>query len=552
MRKRLGAACLLLLTHCGDDTTTGGAGGAGGTGGEGGAGAAGGDGGGGGVAAIEWTACEAFAAFPPVEGTAKLPAECATVAVPLDWSEPEGPTLDLFVKRVPATNQPAKKHLWLLNGGPGASSQEFDPYLLSWAAANPEVELYTTDFRGVGQSSLLPCTDSQINANQIDACVAAVEGEFGSIDHFTTTEAARDAAELMRRARTDNQDIFVYGVSYGTFWAHRFLQVEPDLAAGVILDSIVPPDVDWTDYSPNSDAIAQHFFELCAEDAFCSGKLGGDPWAAAQAYLDPKAALGCPTSKGLTLRFWKRVLAQALRKVESRPLVPALIYRLTRCAPEDEDAILNMISFLDMIPPEPAGTFAFGLHLQIVLSEFWPEDALSPDAYDDLDASLTIAIGGTGDYARIREEWPVTPHDEYAGATASPMSRVLLLQGGVDPQTADFAAQSFIDTLAGQGNLSLFFPLAPHATVSGTPLASDPTKNCAEEAVLEFVDDPTSGAPACMEDLAEIDFGDNPELAALVFGTGSIWENTNPKVVPRPSLARDVHRALSPRSPRRL
>ena len=36
---------------------------------------------------------------------------------------------------------------------------------------------------------------------------------------------------------------YVYGVSYGTTWAQRFMQVAPQTAAAVVLDSIIPRSV---------------------------------------------------------------------------------------------------------------------------------------------------------------------------------------------------------------------------------------------------------------------------------------------------------------------
>ena len=50
----------------------------------------------------------------------------------------------------------------------------------------------------------------------------------------------RDLAAVLERTRKPGQRSFVYGVSYGTYWAQRYLHVAPTQAAGVILDSIVP------------------------------------------------------------------------------------------------------------------------------------------------------------------------------------------------------------------------------------------------------------------------------------------------------------------------
>jgi len=521
MSRCLVSASLVLLVGCGDDSAVGGA-----LPGGGGSGAAGGgtDGGGGAApAAIEWQACEAFREFPPTETSETAAAECATIQVPLDWSEPAGPTIEIFVKRVPAVEQPATRQLWMLNGGPGAASVELDPYLLEWTSGDPQLEVYTTDFRGVGKSTPLPCSDNDIAVGKTQNCAEDVESEIGSLDGFTTTQAARDVAELIRRTRADAR-VTVYGLSFGTYWAHRLLQVEPELADGVVLDSIVPADVDWADFSPNADAIAHSFFDVCASDGFCAEKLGADPWAQAEAFFALPPASACGASLGVSQADLRAVMTQALRKIMTRPLVPALVYRLLRCSPDDEDALANLFQFLNSLPPEPDGVFALPLYMHIVLSELWPLDPLTIAEYDAIDAALTIAPSSTGLFQALWEEWPVTPRDTFAGEIAVTSTPVLMLQGGLDPQTPDFAAAPLIDALVGQGNTVLEFPLSPHAIVSGSPLASDPLVHCGALAVLAFAVDGRTTAPACLDDLATIDFGDNVDLATQAFDQGSIWE----------------------------
>lgn len=53
-------------------------------------------------------------------------AECVVTDAPLSWDAPQGPGIDLFVKRVLAASQPARAQLWLLYGGPGGSGVAFE------------------------------------------------------------------------------------------------------------------------------------------------------------------------------------------------------------------------------------------------------------------------------------------------------------------------------------------------------------------------------------------------------------------------------------------
>ncbi len=517
-------ATSVALVACGDDSSTGGSGGTGGgPGGSGGAGGGSGGSGAGGGAPLAWEPCEVFEEYPPLKDTATQPGECTTVSMPLDWDAPEGATLEVFVKRVRSSVTPPTRQVWLLNGGPGAASKEFDPVLLRWANAIPGLEVYTTDFRGAGLSTPLPCDDFQIAPGSVDGCAAKVATEIGDLNAFTTTQAARDVIELVERTRGD-APVALYGLSFGTFWAHRVLQLEPDLFAGAVLDSIAPPEADFSLYSPNADRVAQDFFARCALDTTCSSKLGADPWAQVEAFFALPANSACPGS-GLSQGEWKGFLAQAIRKVQTRPLVPALVYRMLRCAPEDEDAIAHLLDYVGSLPADPAGAFHVPLYAHIVLSELWDLTPLSVAEYAASDQSLQIAPGNTDYLPALWEEWPRTPEDGFANQTAAPNSPVLLLQGGLDPQTSKFAADPFASAMEAQGHSYVVFPDAPHAVIGQTPISGDPTAQCADLLVRAFIADPSVTSHSCQAELAPIDFGDNVELAAEALGTGSIWEN---------------------------
>ena len=50
-----------------------------------------------------------------------------------------------------------------------------------------------------------------------------------------------DVGELINLFKRNgiHDSAFVYGVSYGTYWAERYMQLFPRQAKGVILDSVV-------------------------------------------------------------------------------------------------------------------------------------------------------------------------------------------------------------------------------------------------------------------------------------------------------------------------
>jgi pimeloyl-ACP methyl ester carboxylesterase len=264
-----------------------------------------------------------------------------------------------------------------------------------------------------------------------------------------------------------------------------------------------------------------------------------------EAFFALPASSACPGA-GVSQAEWKRFLAQAIRKVQTRPLVPALIYRLLRCAPEDEAAIGHLLDYVGSFPAEPDSAFHVPLYAHIVLSELWDLTPLSVAEYAASDQSLLIAPGNTDYFQALWEEWPRTPEDALANQTASPTTPVLLLQGGLDPQTSKLAADPFASALEAQGHSYVVFPDAPHAVIGQTPIAGNPTEQCADLLVRAFIADPSVTSHSCQAELAPLDFGDNVELAAEALGTGSIWENVPVPagLTERSASRRDIRRAL--------
>src|SRR5436190_1388449 len=176
--------------------------------------------------------------------------ECRTMMMPLDWAAPAGAQIPVFVSR--ARSRAAHRGgVWLLAGGPGQSADAFEGFIDSLRARVPGLDVYTIEHRGVGQSARLACAEqespssergSSITPAEVPACVADAQAHAnGGLAHFRLTPAARDLAEAIDRTRTPGLDVFVYGVSYGTEWAIRYMQLRPNDATGIVLDSVSGP-----------------------------------------------------------------------------------------------------------------------------------------------------------------------------------------------------------------------------------------------------------------------------------------------------------------------
>lgn len=98
---------------------------------------------------VEWEVCDLYSEGGGPE------AGCAVVETPLDRDDPDGPTIEVFVKRYRPEGGTGANALWLLQGGPGASGYVFEGLSEVFATRFPDVDYYFPDHRGTGRSTRL-------------------------------------------------------------------------------------------------------------------------------------------------------------------------------------------------------------------------------------------------------------------------------------------------------------------------------------------------------------------------------------------------------------
>jgi pimeloyl-ACP methyl ester carboxylesterase len=185
--------------------------------------------------------------------------QCARLRVPLDYSSPAGPTLELRVLKVPASGRRIGS-LVVNPGGPGAPGS-------SYAAArgtyfgDPLLEHYDIvgfDPRGTGASSPVDCvSDGELNrflASDPDPTTPAEVAAFrreqlglargcdhaGPIAaHVSTVDSARDM-DVLRAALGDRRMNYL-GASYGTELGATYAQLFPRRVGRFVLDGAVNP-----------------------------------------------------------------------------------------------------------------------------------------------------------------------------------------------------------------------------------------------------------------------------------------------------------------------
>jgi len=199
-------------------------------------------------------------------------ADCATLAVPLNYADPSGRKIKLALSMIPATAPVAKQQgVLLVNpGGPGEPGR----YLAATVAAglSPAVaatyDIVGFDPRGVGGSTpALSCDPGffdEVRPNYIPANAAAeqvligrakayaagCEQRFGwLLPYMTTIDMARDMDQIRRAFGV--QKINYYAFSYGTYLGQVYGTLFTDRVRRMVLDSTVGPDGVW--YADNID-----------------------------------------------------------------------------------------------------------------------------------------------------------------------------------------------------------------------------------------------------------------------------------------------------------
>jgi pimeloyl-ACP methyl ester carboxylesterase len=504
---------------------------------------------------IDWQPCDLFTGEQPDPLPEDIPeTECAEIEVPVFWNNPDGNKITLFLKRAKA-REARRGSIWILTGGPGQSGIPAE-----WSAFNtslklPSYDIYLPDHRGTGRSALLECPDQTGADDDEDSesapleVTAVLNGEidqsyYDCADHlidewgddlpgFNTTEAARDIGNLITATRRDEDEIFLLGVSYGTYWLHRYLQLFPDQADGVVLDSLLPIgllDVNAQNVSYN--AVGEDLMQYCAEDPYCSGKLRDNPLGRISQVIDKLenghcAELFGAEFAGQAQTLFPLLLGLMLDSFWNREHIPAFIYRVDRCDDGDIEAINNMIEQTISAEPESEDgdlSMSEALNIHITLSEIIAP-LLTHEQNLDFASNANFLISPPYDYGPLYDYWPRYPVDEYSNVWATTDVPMLMMNGDLDPKTPIEESKIFIEHFNGPYQYFEEIPLAGHNAMFQSP-TSETVRYCGFEMVLSFITNPTGyDREPCLDYIASLDFLGEPEPNFEIWGKYDRWEN---------------------------
>lgn len=461
---------------------------------------------GGGAGGLEWAPCEA-------------PFECATLAVPMDHANPDGPTIGLSILRLPATDTVARIGPIFVNPGGGGGSAAWGARAVGQALLDlapdfvAQFDIVGFDVPGAGDSAPIDCVDDDAMEELLAmdptpddddewsaemawfrAFAEGCEALSGDRLAYVDTESAAHDMELVREAMGDDQLNYL-GISYGTLLGATYATLFPDRVRAFVLDSPVQPDLNLIDLGRRIADAAElelgRFFDDCGTDAGCEFH-GGEGRAALEAAYDAILASlepdGIPTDSG-----------RALREVPFLAGVAGSLALGDWSAHAQRLAEAEAGDGTQLLAAEEA---LFGRHADGTYSSLFPSrtsivmlDLGCPEGFDEAAARAELAelassAPRVGVWSAFMPPFcPVWPVERPRPATpidASAAPPMLVLAGLHDPATPFSFAQPFLDAL-GNGSYLVQYEGNGHG-VAARGL-------CMVSAAIEFLLDPTQ-APA--------------------------------------------------------
>ncbi|MGE0877798.1 MAG: alpha/beta hydrolase [Acidimicrobiia bacterium] len=237
--------------------------------------------------------------------------ECTTLAVPIDDTVANGPTISLAINRHKANKSAKRIGVLLVNpGGPGvggqflvqAANQFFSPDLLD------RFDIVAWDPRGTGSSSPIKCVDNlddyfsldptPDNATEkqalIDSAKAFEQGcdtrNHSLLGHISTQDTARDIDRI--RIALGEDKISFFGFSYGSELGATYATLFPTRVRAMVLDGASDPNADYEQSTLEQitgiERALNAFLADCAAKKSCALYNNGDP---ARAFDDLMASL---------------------------------------------------------------------------------------------------------------------------------------------------------------------------------------------------------------------------------------------------------------------
>ena len=225
---------------------------------------------------------------------------CAKIKVPLDYSKPDGDSIEIAALKLSTKGNSKKGSLLVNPGGPGGSGYDF---VRDAGSTNISEKVRTNydivgfDPRGVKRSAPVTClTDQERDASR--AKVYALDTDAGLAEaladnkaiaakcaektgpvlgHIDTASAAKDL-DILRGVLNDSKLNYL-GYSYGTFLGSTYASLFPDNVGRMVLDGAMDPSLSYEELTSGQakafEKAIMAYVTHCLDNSGCP--LSGTP-----------------------------------------------------------------------------------------------------------------------------------------------------------------------------------------------------------------------------------------------------------------------------------
>ncbi|MFI6496804.1 alpha/beta hydrolase [Nonomuraea typhae] len=411
------------------------------------------------AAGITWGACTDImrpGGAPPAKEDASQ--QCGKLAVPLDYGNPAGGTIDLALIRVPATDKAKRIGSLVFNfGGPGGSGVDgLAQAAKSFGTLNTRYDLVSFDPRGVERSSGVRCGDGKemdefTSLNTLPATertsialdeankkfAKLCEQDSGKVlPYIGTVSAARDMDRI--RAAVGDAKLNYLGMSYGTHLGAMYATEFPGNVGRMLLDAPLDPTVTFEQRTLVQTAGFQKAYESFLKACMQEGcALGADVEAADKnvdklmdRLVDKPLKVG---NRDLTQGLASTGVAAALYSALSWPFLESALDQAMR---EGEGAALMYLadSYTGRSPDGKYTTQMTSFPAITCVDTAERPDAATLKKTEEAALKISPMFGSAG-AGSLCSVWPVPGSDEARHVDATGSAPIVVVGGKGDPAT---------------------------------------------------------------------------------------------------------------------
>jgi pimeloyl-ACP methyl ester carboxylesterase len=395
----------------------------------------------------------------------------ATITVPLDYADPQGETVDLYVARHRASAEPSAGAMLANRGGPGADGATLALDATGWFGdeITDNFDVIGWDPRGTGRSEgAVDCIDDadydryfsapditpdddaerrelvQLAEEYAEACIDRVD----TLAYVGTNNSARDMDAIRQALGVEQLSYFgfSYGSELGGVWATMF----PTTVRAAVFDGATDPTSGPLESTLQQgvgfEASLTTFLARCSADTQCAFHNEGDAEGAFDRLMESLDESPLPSGDRVSVNRSVGVLAVA-QAMYSERYWPALERALADAASGDGAGLLRLND--DYYGRGSDGTY--GNLIEAFLAINCADDAERPtveEADADVDEILAVAPRifpyTTGSYSCTFFPPALDPRIDITGAGAGP---IVVVGTTGDPATPLASSRAMADTL---------------------------------------------------------------------------------------------------------